>query len=370
LLAVAGCAARTTHDAPAAHGSSTVPTRPATTMPAALRPPAYASQVSLLGIDASAAWLGTRAGLAVSLDSGRSWSTVSLPTRVRPQSIAAVDVSPSGEIWLAVPDASGVDAYRRGPATGSWSVARLVPARPAGLTLGGQVPQATIRLGPGGVVAVLVGWRLTTSTAYQRIFVSTDDGATYQQWPAPGGLPVTAFAAWDGRHAVAVSGPTGAPHAVQRTADAGRIWTTSVVPVPPSEQPAQLLVGPPTIDGGAIRLPVIAGERDGAEHDYIETSTDGGANFTAAGPLLLGAADNPGEEFPALDGPIAWLLAGGAVSSSTDGGRTWTETPTDGAPSITSMSVIGPDSALAVSADRYLLRTFDAGHTWQVIGPA
>jgi len=319
-------------------------------------------------------WGLTASGLSVFDGAGVHWSVVPLPSGVRSESITDITASADGGVWLGVPRGAGVDVYRHRGEPGEWTRTTLRPFKSAGLSVGNASPQGSVTLGPGRLVTVIAGWRLTTSVAYYRLFVSTDSGATFTQHAAPTGVPIGPITFLDATHGVTVGGPTGAPRFVFHTADGGRSWNPVTIPVHVTRT-QQAVVGDAVADSSALRLPVLIRAESG-DQLVIYTSTDGGASFTppTTPPLQIPAAFDPGEVFPAILGNTAWFPVRGGIYESGDAGASWTLVSSNASPHW--ISLISGSAAVGVTNDstcqngtchneNYLVVTTDGGRTWR-----
>ncbi|MCW5605889.1 MAG: sialidase, partial [Burkholderiales bacterium] len=198
--------------------------------------------------------------------------------------------------------------------------------------------------------AARAGTRLVAVGERGRIFLSDDEGATWNATPSPTEATLTAVWFADARHGWVV----GHDAVILRTDDAGANW--HVAHAAPAEERPLLdvrFIGPER--GFAV----------GAYGAYLETS-DGGRTWTARGIAdddrhLNGIAAGAGGEL---------LIAGesGALLLSTDGGRRWErlESPYQG-------SFFG---ALAPERDHFLVfglrgnvyRSGDLGRNWHRAG--
>lgn len=340
--------------------------------------PGYAHHELGIGVAGASGWLLTGRGLSITTDAGSTWTSVRLPAGVRPAAIGAVAVGTAAGTWLAVPAGAGVGVYHRRAAAQPWQRIRLVPDNPHGMTFGGP-PGAGITLGPGSIVTAVVGWRLSTAGAYDRIFVSSDGGRRFDQHPVPDGPPITALTFLDRTHALAVAGPTGVPRFVSRTSDGGATWVPVTLPVPPGETRGNLLVGPPSVDGIVVRVPVLFHGSDDV-HLHLYRSTDHGRSYTPGPALVLPTGEDPGEAFPAVDGARAWFPTGRHLYRTTDGGSSWTSIPSVTMPyplglaaATTAIGVQSVGGCRRYKSDcysyTYLIRTSDGGRSWAVAGP-
>ena len=272
---------------------------------------------------------------------------------------------------MAVARATTVELYRYHP--GGW-VRQVLRARPGGFDEGGQPPAVSISQGSGPLVSITAGWILGNATAYVLLFLSADGGTTFIEHRVSIGLRMGAPVFADQRHGVVVVGP--AMSSLYHTADGGASWAVVSFPAPPGGE--SVTFGTPALVGNDVEVPVTMTAADGAQRMSLYRSTNGGASFEVIDqpPLDVPAAYG-GYASAAILGNVIWQPAGGyRIYESADGGRSWTTARTR--VSIYPLSLISSRQAIGIAAvagcrdgktncysSQYLVRTADAGHTWQ-----
>jgi photosystem II stability/assembly factor-like uncharacterized protein len=247
-----------------------------------------------------------------------------------------------------------------------------------GEQVGGGRPEASVTLGTGRLITVVLAWSLTTTTAINRILVSTDDGATFTSHPAGPPFHILGVAFTDALHGFSVSGPTGAFSHLYRTADGGASWTPIANPIH-AETNQQLEFSSPTPAGRSLQLPATIAAATGAQQVSIYTSVDRGRSFaTANSPLRIPARFSAGANSVAVLGRLAWVPARGVLDETSNGGRSWSTIRTATHP--TAITLIDAAHAIGTITDdgcrhfksacfdhTYLAATSDGGRTWQAI---
>lgn len=298
-------------------------------MSADVQPSASQSpQEGRLGHRGSVAWLLAPLGLSVSVDAGRSFVQVPLPSNVTSSQIAAVAAVP-GATWLAAggPGRS-IMLYARDSATGVWSSgAKLTPTWPADLGGAETEPPSSVEIAPGGAEQVLVMTQLalTHSVSIPRLFVSGDGGRTFAQRVQAEvtdlNTPWSAVAI-SGTQAIAVVGERG--NGVIHSTDTGSTWVPSAVRG--IESGSDFVVGAPVLSGATIYLPVAESENGDQGAFVLLRSTDGGAVFDSLGAQTLPLGAPMGAPPPITSVGATWWLVStmtGSVYRSTDNGMSW-----------------------------------------------
>jgi photosystem II stability/assembly factor-like uncharacterized protein len=362
------------------HASTGVSTTASSTVPTT----STATSTLLAGVDEASAWVLSESGLSVSEDGGQTWSDVALPGGVSADAVASIVQTPSQELWLATVDGSNVELYHEGSPTSSspaWSNTALVASWPSGL--GPMAPnEVTITPGPSGLVTVLVSDQLTVTTSVPRLFVSTNDGTTFQQYSMP--LQSDLNTPWAAEtfitpsSGVVVAGP--AMKELFYTADGGMSWSPSSIAGLPTG--VTVMFGTPFAEGSDIELPVVESTSDGGETVSLYVSQDDGATFS--GPIgniltVQGTFDQSSLQM-AVYGQTIWLApsSGGEIYETANNGQTWTSVTTSSLPAAVlaislksatmGTAIIGSGSCAQIKADctqdRQFVVTTDGGQTW------
>lgn len=354
----------------------------ATASPDAVPPSAHLLS-GLLGFSGTSAWLLSTGGLSTSDDGGRTWNVQRLPDGTELSAIAAIARAPGRRIWLAVAVEAGIEVYSKGAAATSWSSTLLVPSWPSQAVGGGPPNSVVIAPGPGGLVALAATIAPSGAGPFSTVFISTDDGETFVQHPAPPGS--AANAVWS--HAAFVTAQSGFVVAGESadqlifTTDSGATWSkTSTTTLPPA---GSYFFGEPILAGSDIELPLtgLTTGRDGKAGATFAllVSHDGGATF--GGPLGQPVSlDVYARPATASLGTATWVApyTGSRIYQTTDEGRTWVTVPAAGLPSgVAGMALTGPGSATALIgvtgcpgfvtdcwSRAYLVGTSDGGRTW------
>ena len=319
----------------------------------------------------------------MTVDGGTNWTRLALPHGVRPGRVATVTARAGQGVWLTVPHGRGVHLYSHALATASrWHRVSLTPHPQWSMTEEGPPNESAVVLGPGPLVSAIIGWGLSMSTGQQQLFVSADDGATFRREPLPDTLIPGSFAALDEHRSVVVTGPSTLPDTVSRTSDDGAHWTTVTMPRLAGRWPSAPTVAAVDVDHGVVRLPVELTHRGGAVDEIIEHSSDHGSTFTATRPLHIPASLSAGDPQPALAGRLIWLPERGRLYESRDGGRSWRTVRTATRYEPESIGLIDEQHAIGVVSQNgcrgyktdcysrhFLVRTSDAGRTWQPLRP-
>jgi photosystem II stability/assembly factor-like uncharacterized protein len=341
----------------------------------------------LAGVDGAAAWALSATRLSVSDDGGLDWSDLALPGGVSPGAVASIAEASNGELWLAtVKGASTVKLYRRETSTSAgWSYTTLVPVwstAAAGWPF--QANSVMITPGPGDMVTVVVSDGLTHSAAIPRLFVSLDEGATFQQYPMPVTSALNTY--WQSVTFITpewgvlvVSYGAGAGEAVFHTSDGGASWSSARVAGISAGSKVQF--GTPFVEGPAIEIPVVASASNGGETFALYVSHDDGARFAGPiGSVISADSFGPGPSPLAVYGQTLWLVGEGKIYESESDGQTWRTVTSSDLPPITAMSLTSPTAATAVAGisscarvetgcttRTYFVRTTDAGKTWSAL---
>jgi hypothetical protein len=339
-------------------------------------------------------WAVSNGSLYLSGNSGHSWSKLALPAGVSAGSVAAVTASGGSAVWLAADHGNAVELYRRGIAGQSaWTTTGLpASAAPAGVSPGQSPNQVVISQGSAGTLTLLEVWDQSPSASIPRLFVSSNDGASFTQLAQPNrelpylGLPWWTAVFASARDGVAVVG--GARNYLIYTSDGGQHWSRAALTGIAADQ--YIALGTPFLAGKAMDLPVFAASpsSNGAESASLLVSQNGGASFgeASAHPVTITGSTVPGPVPMAASGNVVWLVPPGRTAFvSRDNGRTWTQIslPFAGA---TAVSAAGPASATIVAGGGYvcsgpkqqskcpaqavkLWSTADNGLSWQDVTP-
>jgi photosystem II stability/assembly factor-like uncharacterized protein len=354
--------------------SSSTPTT-STTTPATSEP-------LMAGVDGAAAWALTASGLSVSHDGGRTWSDMALPDGVSPRDVASVAEGPDDELWVAAVNGDAVELFHdAGTSSAGWSHTALVPSWPAGMTA--LAPNfVRITPGPSGFVTVLASDFLTPTTSIRRLFVSSDDGATFRQHAPPRSSDL--YTTWSAltfitpAEGVVVAGPV--MDRVFFTADGGASWSRSRIKGLPSG--VTVVDGTPFVNGPEIELPVVASTTSNGETLSLYTSDDGGATFSGpVGSVLTVQGNNDASPLPlGMYGATIWVArpSGGNIYVTSDNAQTWTTISTPSLPpGVSTLSVTSSDAIAVVSSgscarfktecttETYFVGTTDGGQTWE-----
>jgi hypothetical protein len=308
------------------------------------------------------AWAVSNGSLYLSGNSGHSWSTLALPAGVSGHSVAAVTASGGSAVWLAAEHGSAVELFRRGVAGQSaWTMTALPSsAAPAGVSPGQSPNQVVISQGSAGTLTLLEVWDQSASASIPRLFVSSNDGASFTQLAQPNrelpylGLPWWTAVFTSAKDGVAVVGA--ARNYLIYTSDGGLHWSRAALAGIPADQ--YVALGTPFLAGKAMDLPVFAASpgSNGAESASLLVSQNGGASFSGASAhaVTITGSTVPGPVPMAADGNVVWLVPPGRTALvSRDNGRTWTRVslPFAGA---TAVSSAGPASATIVAGGGYV----------------
>jgi hypothetical protein len=345
-------------------------------------------------VSGQTAWAVSNGSLYLSGNSGNSWSTLGLPAGVSGRSVAAVTASGGSAVWLAAEHGSAVELFRRGIAGQSaWTRTALpASAAPAGVSPGQSPNQVVISQGSAGTLTLLEVWDQSASASIPRLFVSSNDGASFTQLAQPNrelaylGLPWWTAVFTSAKDGVAVVGA--ARNYLIYTSDGGQSWSRAALAGIPAGQ--EVALGTPFLAGQAMDLPVFTASPSstGAESAFLLVSQNGDASFsrTPAQPVTITAATVPGPVPMAASGNAVWLLPPGRTALvSRDNGRTWTNVslPFAGASAVSSA---GSASATIVAGGGYvcsgpkqqstcsaqavkLWSTSDNGLNWQDVTP-
>jgi len=335
-----------------------------------------------LGHTRSVTWLLSPLGLSVSVDAGRSFVQVPLPSNVTSAQIAAVSAVP-GATWLASrgPGRS-IMVYARDSATGVWSPgAKLTPIWPADLGGAETQPPSSVQITPGGPEQVLVMTQLalTHSVAIPRLFVSSDGGLTFSQRVQAEVSDLNtpwSVIAMSGTQAVAVVGERG--NGVIHSSDTGSTWVPSALRGIASG--SDFVVGAPVFSGTTIYLPVAESDNGDQGAFVLLRSTDGGAVFDSLGAQTLALGAPMGAPPPITSVGATWWLVStmtGSVYRSTDNGMSWSNSGTALPQGATYIAATDDQNATVwiehnvcasgktdCSSDQYAEITSDGGRTW------
>ena len=345
-------------------------------------------------VSGQTAWAVSNGSLYLSGNSGHSWSKLVLPAGVSGRSVAAVTASGGSAVWLAAEHGSAVELFRRGAAGQSaWTRTALpASAAPAGVSPGQSPNQVVISQGSAGTLTLLEVWDQSASASVPRLFVSSNDGASFTQLAQPNrelpylGLPWWTAVFASARDGVAVVGAT--RNYLIYTSDGGLHWSRAALAGIAAGQ--YVALGTPFLAGKAMDLPVFAASpsSNGAETAAVLVSQNGGASFggAPAHPVTITGSTVPGPVPVAASGNVLWLVPPGRTALvSRDNGRTWTKIslPFAGA---TAVSSTGSASATIVAGGGYvcsgpkqqstcsaqavkLWSTGDNGLNWQDVTP-
>ncbi|KQP47701.1 hypothetical protein ASF44_23870 [Pseudorhodoferax sp. Leaf274] len=271
---------------------------------------------------ATAGALGlTQGGVRMTFDGGTSWAAAALsPSGV---TVHAVRFGANGQA-VAVGELGSI--FRSADNGQGWST--VSPGGNFGQSLMG-VAFAT----PTHGVAVGIGGHLLRSTDAGLNWTATASGTTEQ---------LNAVGFFDTTTGVAM----GANGTIVRTADAGASWSAVSSGTPNTFQAFAPVTGTTGVASSTSGL---------------WRTTDAGASWTPAAGAAFSARSLA---FSALTG----LAVGdaGEVRRSTDGGQLWTAVSSGTTESIRAVTFVTPSRVVAVGTNGIVLRSDDAGATWQV----
>ncbi len=331
---------------------------------------------AVVGDEKGRLYAATEDGLFRSSD-GASWEAMPLAAGQMTTTVLALDVSPDGRMILVGTAGQGAWISSDGGAT--WAPASD-PTIEAGKALAETYVSAVLLdTRPGGAA-----YLSTTERAYR----STDGGASWQLLLGLEGHVHAFVAGADGRIYAALAGQ------VARSADGGRGWAAFSAGLQPNERVLDLAVDPD--DPNRLYA---------AAWDGIYFSSDGGQSWArsddgpghpdvnvlawdAEGNLLAGTRsglfrrepevavwepvpDLQGRTISALaraaDGRTLYAGCAGGLFRSADGGRTWSEMPSElGDARIAGLMVdpADPDHLLAWVAFGRVHESRDGGRSW------
>jgi photosystem II stability/assembly factor-like uncharacterized protein len=331
-----------------------------------------------IGVAGTSMWALSQNGLFLSTDEGQQWAAISLPSGASAASVAAVATAPSRPIWAAVLESGDLHLYRR-TVDGEWADTILVPKWPDIVTQYGSPDTVMIEPGPSQIVAVTATIHVGMTSAFSTLFVSADDGQTFQGQP-PQVASDTNTAWWSvtmisPQSGVLVAGPV--HQRLFSTSDGGATW--SAVPISTVSSSTLFGLGTPSVSGSGVRI-LLTAKTDAGESVSVLVSDDEGLTFHASSqtPLSLPKYDAP-VTASALDSTV-WVIppGGGKLYESSSDGQDWTAVDAPSLPADTlSISLSSSSSATAVVQNNQctgwkssctsfasLLSTTDAGHTW------
>lgn len=219
------------------------------------------------------------------------------------------------------------------------------------------------------------GERILVATIGGGVVRSEDDGRSWRATPEAGVGSLCSIAFWSDTRGV-VTGESGVLH----TEDGGRTWRGD----------------PSTFYSGCGTAVAGAGHAWAVRYGRLVRTTDEGVSWSPVpfpiSVASIGFADSlsgwalgqSGSILATSDGGATWraqtridsersyvdaedrfvvATRGGYLSSSSDGGRTWRHAPQPG--EINSLDVVNSRVAWAAGRDSLLLRTTDAGRTWE-----
>ena len=355
---------------------------------------ASASIADQANVSGPAAWALTSEDLYLSDSSEYSWSQLALPAGVSRHSVAAVMASGGSAVWLAADHGDGVQLFRRGiTGQSAWTMTALPSSSaPASVSPARPPDQVTISQGSAGTLTLLEVWDQSPSASVQRLFVSSNDGATFTQLPQPNReLPYLGLPWWNAvfgsaKDGVAVVGAS--RNYLIYTSDGGVRWSRAALTGVPAG--AEVALGTPFQVGNAVDLPVFAASpsSNGAETVSVLVSQNGGASFggAPAHPVTITGSTVPGPVPVAAYGSTVWLVPpGGTALLSRDNGRTWTKVSVPfagasavGASSPTTATIVTGGGDVCSGAKQQpncslqavkLWRTGNSGQTWQDVTP-
>jgi photosystem II stability/assembly factor-like uncharacterized protein len=233
--------------------------------------------------------------------------------------------------------------------------------------------------GPGSLVTVAETMSGGSTVASTSLFVSTDDGRTFTQHPprseSEAGMYWASVTLLSEKTGLVIAGPNTYPHDLLYTTDGGDTWAESKVTgivAAPYNQP-----GAPMVIGSDIVVPVNECDTDCSDNKYtflLLVSHDGGASFSPEGTPFV--ASGLGYSAVGSLGQVIWVVDGGAIHETADGGATWASVPTSSL-SFEALDLTGPTTATAIAIDsgcaafktdcwydRYIVFTTDGGRTW------
>ena len=285
--------------------------------------PAGASLEDGYALDATDLWIpyvlqgDTVAGLAETVDGGRTWRIVplKLPTQV---GAPVVDFSDAQHGWLLLDLASSMQQEQ---------------AALYATVDGGAHWTAIASTATGGALPV-AGFKDVT-------FRNATDGWLTAGWPVPAGL------------------------ALYRTTDGGHTWAQQALPGLPSG--SGWSIRPPVFDGtwGAVEVAGVTTPPTSTLIVYV--SSDGGATWRPTPPLRSAMPADP-----VLLSPLTWLVyqpdPAGAFYRSTDAGVSWVRVdpvlPHTEHLHEAAVHFVDPQHGFAWFQTPVMYRTADGGATW------
>jgi photosystem II stability/assembly factor-like uncharacterized protein len=244
------------------------------------------------------------------------------------------------------------------------------------------------------MVTVLEVWDTSLSSSIPRLFVSSDNGATFAALPAPdpqapyvGGMVWWSAVFTSALDGVAVDGAN-ANYLID-TSDGGRTWSRVALAGLPVGQ--YIALGTPALLGDTIELPVFAAQpsSSGTETFLLLESQNGGASFTGPlnHPVSIIGSGIPGPVPVAFYGSSIWLaLPDGTALRSINYGATWSTVtlPTTDADSLglsgQATAILTAGGGLQCTGTKAqpncsttaitVWETTDGGSTWQNVTPS
>lgn len=270
------------------------------------------------GFDGSALWELTQSSIAISLDSGASWTSVPLPPVV---SLSDVAVTPSGQVWLSASNgnSTGIAVYGKSNAQSPWTKTVLNPSWPS-FEASQPPPRALISVGPGPTSILLERGGANVGVS-SNLFVFS--GSAFQQRS----LPASFRAFGDGtvifmnsKNAVAQDGN----RKLYYSNDGGQTWSGSNIGLSVVESGTPLSSGQNIYLPAALTKTVATASTPGSAEVALYISTDGGKTYQPV-DSSIGMTQFGSVPALAVTGNNIWLAPSqqNILYESTNSGKSW-----------------------------------------------
>ena len=300
---------------------------------------------SQAGVNGSHAWRIRSGQLQVSGDGGNSWSDDGLPTGLTPGSVAAGQVSPSGQLVLSQLGATTVTVFCQAAPSADWITSAVTPKWVAGYNISGAPGDVVVDFDPSGNAHLVMQRSIGSTTSLISTFESPAGGCSFNPVFSASTLRWDTEVFGSSESGVALVGP--AERALEFTTNGGKSWSDSVLP--------DGIVGDsfsaPAWNGSLFVDLASASDPSGSVTLSVLTSTDGSRFDLTGSQLSVPDSQNPVAFTVLAEGNTLWTFGKShEVLESSDLGRTWKSVQDPSVPvGVDGGSIVSPSTATVVT---------------------